>query len=527
MKLSLSSANVKIFSEADIVKIKNAQCLRNEGFGFQVFIQDVKTGVYDVKVKSELCVEKFEVLFKQGNYDKNNKTDDFYLKPDDDKYPELLLPIDKMVCEKDGAKTLYFYIPETDKIPGIYEISILVGTEEVTFELTILDVELVKNDLIVTHWFHNDGICNYFGVKPFSEEYYFHFKNFLEAYVRMGNTMLLIPMFTPPLDTEVGKERLTTQLVKVYKEGNAYRFDFSEMKKYIGLAKSYGIEYFELSHLFTQWGGEYCPKIIVEENGEEKKLFGWETASTDEAYLGFLKCFFEKLNLFLETEGIKENTYMHLTDEPNDKHIEKYAELSRFVKENNYGVKTMDALSHYELVEKAKIDLPAVATTSDDMELFANMRKLLYYATGGDRRCLTNRYFHMPLIRTEIWGMQLYRENVQGFLHWGYNFYNLALSKGALNPYEDATAGGAFEAGDPFVVYPAEKGVNYSIRYFALKKAFEDYRLLKTLEVRVGRANVEQLLTKYGVIDLENYPHEVEVYEALRAECYTILNAKD
>ena len=314
MKLNFSSANVKIFGGLDIVKINNAQCLRNEGFGFQVFIQDIKAGVYDVNVKSKLCVEKFEVLFKQGNYDKNNKTDDFYLKPDDDKYPELLLPIDNIVCEGGDTKTLYFYIPETDKIPGNYEISIIIGSEELTLNLTVLDAALVKNDLIVTHWFHNDGICNYFGVKPFSEEYYFHFKHFLEAFVRMGNTMLLIPMFTPPLDTEVGGERITTQLVKVYKSGDVYSFDFSEMKKYIDIAKSYGIEYFELSHLFTQWGGEYCPKVIVEENGEDRKLFGWETPSTDVAYLGFLRSFFKELNLFLETEGIKDNTYMHLTD---------------------------------------------------------------------------------------------------------------------------------------------------------------------------------------------------------------------
>ena len=524
MKLSLSSANVKIFSETDLVDIKNAQCLRNEGFGFQVFVQNIKSGSYDVNVKSELPVESFEVLFRQGNYDKNNKTDDFYLKPDDDKYPELLLPIEAIVCEEEENKTLYFYIPETDKTPGAYEISVLVGVEKLTFTLTVLDAKLAKNDLIVTHWFHNDGICNYFGVKPFSEEYYAHFKDFLEAYVRMGNTMLLIPMFTPPLDTEVGKERLTTQLVKVYKEENAYRFDFSEMKRYIDLAKAYGIEYFELSHLFTQWGGEYCPKIIVEENGEEKKLFGWETASTDEAYLGFLKAFLEELNLFLEAEGIKENTYMHLTDEPNDKHIEKYAELSKFVKENNFGVKTMDALSHYELVGKAKIDLPAVATTSDDMVLFANMRKLLYYCTRVDRNCLTNRYFHMPLLRTLVLGVQLYQEQVQGFLHWGYNFYNLALSKGSINPYEDATAGGAFEAGDPFVVYPAKDCVNYSMRYFALKKAFEDYRLLKATEEKAGRSKVEEMLNQYGFLNLETYPHAVEIYDNLRADCYKILN---
>ena len=48
------------------------------------------------------------------------------------------------------------------------------------------------------------------------------------------------------------------------------------------------------------------------------------------------------------------------------------------------------------------------------MKLLANMRKLLYYYTGVDRNGLTNRYFHMPLLRTLVLGVQLYQEKVKG-----------------------------------------------------------------------------------------------------------------
>ena len=45
------------------------------------------------------------------------------------------------------------------------------------------------------------------------------------------------------------------------------------MKKFLELCLDCGIEYFEHSHLFTQCSAEHAPKIIVRENGEDKKLF--------------------------------------------------------------------------------------------------------------------------------------------------------------------------------------------------------------------------------------------------------------
>ena len=87
----------------------------------------------------------------------------------------------------------------------------------------------------------------------------------------------------------------------------------------------------------------------------------------------------------------------------------------------------------------------------------------------------------MPLQRAEIIGMQIYETGAKGFLHWGFNFYNTQYSTRPLNPYEETTAGGNFCAGDSFLVYPGKQSVEYSLRYFILLKAFEEYRLLKTL----------------------------------------------
>lgn len=523
MNTYLSSANVKIFSREDVVAIDSGKCLKNESFAFQIYVENAEDGAYDVEVISDLKIGVYEVVKKKGNYDKTSKTDDFYVHPSDDLYPEFLRPTRRLNTRKGGNYTLFIDVFEDEKCAGVHEILVNIGKNRISFTLYVTDTFLCKSDLITTHWFHSDAICNYYGVEPFSTEYYDRFRDFLAAYVRMGNNMLFVPVFTPPLDTEMGKERLTTQLVGVKKTEKGYAFDFSEMKRYVEIAKSYGIEYFELSHLFTQWGGTACPKIEAVENGKRVRLFGWDVAADDDRYLHFLTEYFKELDAFLIEEGIKEVTYMHLTDEPSAEHIERYARLSSFVKSHNFGVKTMDALSNFDLSTKAKIDLPAVSMQSADLPLFDSAKKLFYYCVDVDKNYFTNRYFHMPSLRTVILGVLLYEEKANGFLHWGYNFYNARLSKYSLDPNEDATAGGEFPAGDAFIVYPSENGVRYSIRYFSILKAMEDYRLLKTVEQKIGREATERVLQKHGVKGLHDYPRSVIAYEDLRDECYTLL----
>ena len=89
-------------------------------------------------------------------------------------------------------------------------------------------------------------------------------------------------------DTAAGTERLTVQLVSVKKKEGGYLFDFDKLGRWIDTAKRCGIEYFEISHLFTQWGVASCPKIIADVNGEERCIFGWDTDADSPEYTNFL-----------------------------------------------------------------------------------------------------------------------------------------------------------------------------------------------------------------------------------------------
>lgn len=520
----LSSAMTKIIKKEDCINLYNSKCLINQGCQFQIWLDKKFRAGEQVRVESDFSdyVTVYRVYDMKGNYEHplNKKTDDYYIKSENDTYPDLLKRIDSVTTSPNEKCVLLVDVSEKEKPVGSHTIKISIGDETIEFTLEVLEKNLVETDLILTNWFHLDGICNYYKVDPFSNDFYERFTWFLDAYVRMGNNMILVPAFTPPLDTEVGGERLTTQLVKVKKKGEEYKFDFSKMKKYLELCKSKGIQYFEHSHLFTQWGGEYCPKIIVNENGIDKNAFGWSVKSDDEKYKTFLEQYFTALNEFLEQESLKEVFYLHLTDEPRPQHIEKYKKLSAFVKGIAKDLKTMDALSEKEAAEA--VHMPVVAMYSKDLPLF-DENKMLYYCVEVDTDCITNRYFHMPLQRTEILGFQLYENKAKGFLHWGYNFYNTQLSKGQVNPYEDATAGGGFPAGDSFIVYPGENEVELSIRYFSIKRAFEDYRLLKTLESKIGREKVVDLLHKEGVEGVHAYPKSVFWHENFRNQLIKII----
>ena len=522
--LTLSNPTVKIFNESDVVPITNFKCLKNQSYAFQVFFTAEKDGDFKVKLATDLDACIYQVLKLKGDYYYEKNVDDYYVYRDDHMYPELLRKVDTVTLKKGETATLYISVSDKEKTACDHDITVLIGDEKTGITLTVLDKSLVDTDLKITHWLHMDGICRIYNVAPFTKEFYDIFDQFLTAYVGLGNTMALVPMFTPPLDTAVGGERLTVQLVKVDKINGEYKFDLSKLDEYIDFCTDHGIKYFELSHLFTQWGGEFCPKVIATVDGKEERIFGWDISSESAEYQEFLTAYMKVFVPYLENKGIKDKCVMHLTDEPHGPHVERYVRLSKFIKSINGGITTFDALSHYDYYKLGAVDLPAVTIGSSEYDLFDKSKILAYYCCSEHENYLTNRFFHMPLSRTETLGQLLYNEGVKGFLQWGYNFYNKRLSVGPVNPYEDTTAGPeGFPAGDSFLVYPGEKEIEYSIRYFAIKRSFEDYRLLKTLETVKGRDFVINLLREFKYIDRFNYQHNPTWVADLRTKIYEML----
>ena len=373
---------------------------------------------------------------------------------------------------------------------------------------------------------HYDGIASKHGVKLFGDEFYLVFAGYLREYVRAGNNMLLTPLFTPPLDTEIGGERRTAQLIGVKLTANGgYEFDFKPLEKFGEFAFAHGVKYLEFSHLFTQWGGKCCPKIMAEtENGEEKKIFGWETASDSKEYLAFLDEFLTKLASFIDDHGWRKKCYFHLTDEPWEEHLEKYTFLRDFVKARIGDMPVMDAISHYDFYEKGGVDVPVPITGS--FKAFENkgIKELfVYYCCGPYQDFYSNRFLNMPLQRTKIIGAQIYETGVQGFLHWGFNFYNTAKSYAEINPYEDTSAGSMFPSGDSFVVYPGNGDAVGSLRSETLGEGFFEYRALKTLESYIGRKKTLKILHDSGVKGYTEYPRSSAAHRALREKVYAAL----
>ncbi len=461
-------------------------------------------------------------------------TDDYYLRSTPGMYPDLLKPIGPMgiVLPCHQWRSIWVSVHAEKGLPaGKYETHFTVAeangnvVAEFDYTVEVLDVKSVSATLPVTNWMHYDCIAQQHGVKPFSKGFYKVFENYLKTYVESGCTMLLTPLFTPPLDTKVGAERMTAQLVKVIKTGEDYSFDFTALEKFIRFARKRGIQYFELSHLFTQWGGEYCPKIMAWVDGEEKRIFGWDVASDSKAYTAFLDAFLPALMGVLEKLKVRDKCFAHLTDEPNENHLENYRKCRAAVKKHIGDMPVMDALSEYEFYKDGLVDVPVASTPAYDKKYAKNgvTDIFAYYCCGPTAEYYSNRIVNMPSQRTRMLGFQLYATGATGFLHWGYNFYNSSLSVYPIDPYATTDAGGFFPSGDGFIVYPSENGVHESIRSEMMKEAFQDYRAMQTLEHRIGREKAVALLTEWGVSGFNVYPHTAEGHLAFRRKINELL----
>ena len=422
--------------------------------------------------------------------------DDNYLKTTPGMYPDLLrdLPEDhKVIVCSHQWRSLWVDVEVTEEIPaGDYEIEIQLLKEgeivcSAKMKLHVVGVTLPKQEIMHTEWMHADCLADYYHVEVFSEEHWQILENFFAEYVKRGGNMMLVPLFTSPLDTAVGLERTTTQLVDVEVKDGQYIFGFDRLKRWIDLCRKYGIEYFEMSHLFSQWGAKYAPKVVATVDGKEEKIFGWHTPAVGE-YTNFLHSFLPSLIEKLKEWGIAEHTYFHISDEPREEHLESYRAAKESLGDLLSGFHTFDALSSYEFYRHGLIDKPIPGNNEIEEFLEHGLTDMWTYYCTGQFYEVSNRFMSMPSLRNRIYGLQLYKYKIIGILHWGYNFYNSQFSLEKINPYQVTDAGGAFPSGDAFLVYPGEdRHPEESIRMMVHEEALQDMRACELLESLAGR----------------------------------------
>lgn len=385
--------------------------------------------------------------------------------------------------------------------PGVYPVEMTLSNDALgicetrTAQVEILPGKLPEQKLIHTKWFHCDGLAQYYGVEVFSEKHWQLIEDQVRCAVENGINMILMPVHTPPLDTRVGGERLTTQLVGIEAENGEYRFDMQNVRRWINMCRRCGVKYFEVAHLFTQWGAKHAPKIMARVNGEEKRIFGWDTDAAGEAYGAFLKAYIPALRRVFEEEGIAEHVYWHISDEPSEEYLESYKKAREQVDEMLQGCRIMDALSEYSFYEQGLVPMPVPACDCLDPFLEHQVPGLWTYYCCAQVNKVSNMFIAFPSWRNRILGVQLFKYRIEGFLQWGFNFYNCQYSDYPVNPYFTTDADGWVPAGDPFQVYPGEDGKpEESIRMAVTMQALQDLRAFEKLAQLTSHDDVVSII---------------------------------
>ena len=440
-------------------------------------------------------------------------------------FPDVLFPIEnnRVLIKRQNFYALWITVDlPKDTDAGDYEIKIKLKKDGETiseniFGLHVINAVLPEQKLIYTQWFHSDSIANYYKIPVFCEKFWALVESFIKAAVHTGVNMLLTPVFTPPLDTEIGGERLTVQLVDVKLENGKYSFGFNRFIRWVRLAQKCGIKYFEISHLFSQWGAKYTPKIVAEVNGSQKRIFGWETSADSIEYAEFLSAIIPQLIKVIRSLGIEKSTFFHISDEPNEDQIESYSMAKSTVAPLLEDFPIIDALSDYSFYESGIINNPIPCT--NDIESFIEKgfpHPWTYYCCGQGGK-LSNRFFGMPLSTTRIIGFQLFKYGIEGFLQWGFNFYNSQYSLRSIDPFAVTDADSAFPSGDSFTVYPGKSGAIESVRSEVFFQALQDMRALTLLCDRIGKKRtIAAVEADFGIITFFNYPRGTEKMLNLR-----------
>lgn len=517
----------KIFPSVhnDAVEQRYFTGARGEYAAFQLAMRSSGNWTIDVEMESD--IKELITLHEVGLVPctvPSNPADDFVLTHDAGLFPDPLplLKEGKRLRLSPGhwhAVWVKVAIPEDFPEAGIHKISFKFTIPKVDYfpweppemeaeyavEFEILDYALPKQKLLNINWFHSDCLMTHFHTDAWSNRHWEILGKYMRSLFEHGGNVLLTPLWPLPLDVAVGHKRPDCQLLTITERDGKYDFDFTLLEKWLALARSIGFEYFEAPHLFSQWGVKSAPRVIV--NGESR--FGWECPANSAEYRSYLEQLLPQLTAFFDKQGLHGKLFFHISDEPPLAYLENYRYAASVVLPLVEDYPVIDALSDVDFYKTGAIKEPIPATPKfADFAQFDLKRRWVYYC-GDYENGVPNRQFGLPSMRNRVFGILAYAEKIDGFLHWGFNFY---FSQNSINWYHDVwkdpTGGSGFSGGGPFNVYPGEDGPVDSIHHEIFREGLQDLRACTLLEELAGKEAVMELLQK-GLdtpLSLTSYP---------------------
>lgn len=381
-----------------------------------------------------------------------------------------------------------------DAKPGSHELNIRFSFDEAKkaadLKANITVSEFVvkpRHDFPVIHWWRGECLWDYYKTGMFEDEKLWTItRNYIEDMIAHGTNSVYVPVFF------FRRETFTRpcQLLKVTEpEPGKYTFDFTDVHRFVKLARDSGTEYYEWSAFWIYWGAKNPLRVYKWEDGKAVMLWPPDTDGHGPLFHNFMKQFLPEFHKFLVSEGIVEKSFFHISDEPGEgESLDNYKKAREFLREYAPWMKgkVIDALSSIEYGKQGLTDHPIPIINTAQAYIDAKIPHWVYFCCAPRGEYL-QRLLDTPLPKIRMSGWLFYKLQAQGFLHWGYNYWHVLEQEKMIDPFTDATSAlwPMIPPGDGFEVYPGADGKPIdSIRWEVFYESLQDYAVLQTAGIK-------------------------------------------
>lgn len=276
-------------------------------------------------------------------------------------------------------------------------------------------------------------------------------------------------------------------VVEMVPDGNGgWNFDFSRFDEYVALCEEHGVldclQGGELGHrAFPSWTAPMGLFVPVLQDGKYVK----ESLPVDDPRVReFYSCFIPVLKKHIDELGYADRYYQKVCDEPVDDNADSYCKAVGLLREYWPQMKVLEACQTTKTVGALDAWCPQLDFWHNNYDFYKKRQdagdKVWFYTCCYPRAQYPNRFIEQPLLKTRLLYWMGFKYGADGYLHWGFNYWN-------DDPYAETVAPGTgcvLPGGDCWIVYPGERKFLRSIRFEQMRDGLEDLALLEMLSLK-------------------------------------------
>ncbi len=401
-----------------------------------------------------------------------------------------------------GAATvaLRLHVPiEAGARPGLrtFSLEVACGAESHSLTLAVQVHKPVvppagRDSLPYTNWFNYESIAKHHGLALWSEPYWRMLRKYADLLHRGRQNCVLI---TNP------------EIFKMIR--GAPVLDRPRLRRLVNLFTGAGLSYVEGG--FVAMRKEWTAPVFVE-------VMNREPATTPAGY-ATVEALCRQLYAEIERNGWRDRWFQHVADEPIPPSAADYRILSGIVRKFMPGLPLFDATQDPSLVGSVDMWCPQVQEYERDRKEYEVARgkgdKVWCYTCCFPGGRWLNRLLDQELLRPALlgWGVALYK--LDGFLHWGLNWWQDDFRHVTSPPRPKGKPNAnRLPPGDTHVIYPGAEGPLSSLRFEAQREGFEDHELLRRLQAQNPAAAARVL--RMAIRGFGDYTKDVRRFRAAR-----------